>query len=186
MRLLPRELGLLLVVRPVGRLLKRCWRLCRFRNLAARGVCGGVCGVAGGGGNRFEHGIYVGSSGLGVSACVAAIGVIDYDGRGACIRTICKIAKLKERGCEDIPSDWMNDETNPTAIATATETPPILSQLQFSSYRPFTLYCSEWLQSRQATTGTRTKADTSRYCKVKHERKVKNIKIVIKWGKVAL
>ena len=37
-----------------------------------------------------------------------------------------------EPGQGNIPSDWMNDETSPTAIATATETPPIVSQLPLS------------------------------------------------------
>jgi hypothetical protein len=51
--------------------------LCRFRNLGAREVGGLVYGVAGGGGNRFEHGIYVGSSGLGISSylCIKGRGI---------------------------------------------------------------------------------------------------------------
>lgn len=47
--------------------------LCRSRNLVARVVDGGVCGVEGGEGGRFGHGIYVESSGLGVSFCASAL-----------------------------------------------------------------------------------------------------------------
>jgi len=31
-----------------------------------------------------------------------------------------------------IPNDWTKDEINPTMIATATETPPIVSTLAFA------------------------------------------------------
>jgi len=84
---------------------------------------GGVYVGREGVGNRSGRGIYVVSSGLRVSLGLEC-DLYDFVSRCDSRTEIGEYGVIWRENW-DIPRDWINDETSPTPIATATETPPI-------------------------------------------------------------